>query len=217
MNYAAARQHMIDSQIRTNKVTEPIVIEALAGLPREAFVAEAQKKLAYIDRPVAIGAGRRMTEPMVLARLLQAAHLKGSETALVVGAGTGYSAAVLSRLVRKVVALESAPELAERAKAILAQLGIGNVAVVTGDLAAGRPSDGPPDFILVDGAAEIVPEALTAQLADRGRLAVVMKDQGVVGRGTIFVKADGVVTPRTIFDADAEVLPGFTRPQRFVF
>jgi protein-L-isoaspartate(D-aspartate) O-methyltransferase len=217
MDYAVARQHMIDSQIKTNKVTDPSVIEALAALPREAFVADAQKKLAYIDRPVAIGAGRRMTEPMVLARLLQVAHLKGSETALVVGAGTGYSAAILSRLVKKVVALESAPELVERAKAILSQLGISNVSVVTGDLAAGWPADGPYDFILVDGAAEIVPDALTAQLADRGSLAVVMKDQDVVGRGTIFVKADGVVSQRAIFDADAEVLPGFARPQRFVF
>jgi len=217
MDYAAARQHMIDSQIKTNKVTDPSVIAALAALPREAFVAEAQRSLAYIDRPVAIGAGRRMTEPMVLARLLQVAQLKGGETVLVVGAGTGYSAAVLSRLVKKVVALEAAPALAERAKAILGQLGIGNVTVVTGDLTAGRPGDGPYDLILVDGAAEVIPEALTAQIADRGRLATVMKDDGIVGRGTLFTRADGVVSQRAIFDADAEVLPGFTRPQRFVF
>ena len=217
MDYAAARQHMIDSQIKTNKVTDPSVIEALAALPREAFVADAQKKLAYIDRPVAIGAGRRMTEPMVLARLLHAAHLQPTETVLVVGAGTGYSAAILSRLVKKVVALESAPELVARAKTILSDLGIGNVSVVTGDLAAGRAGDGPYDFILVDGAAELIPEALTAQLADRGRLAVVIKDQGVVGRGTLCTRADGVVSQRAIFDADAEVLPGFTRPRRFVF
>jgi protein-L-isoaspartate(D-aspartate) O-methyltransferase len=154
---------------------------------------------------------------MVLARLLQTAHLKSSDTVLIVGAGTGYSAAILSRLVKKVVALESAPELAERAKAILGGQGVSNVSVVTGDLGAGRPADGPYDFILVDGAAELVPDALTAQLADRGRLGVVIKDQGVVGRGTLYVKADGVVSHRAIFDADAEVLPGFTQPQRFVF
>ena len=149
MDYAAARQHMIDSQIKTNKVTDPSVIEALASVPREAFVAEAQKNLAYIDRAVAIGAGRRMTEPMVLARLLQVAQLKLSDTVLVVGAGTGYSAVVLARLVKKVVALESAPELAERAKATAAQLGIGNIIVVPGDLTAGRPGDGPYDFCLL--------------------------------------------------------------------
>jgi protein-L-isoaspartate(D-aspartate) O-methyltransferase len=216
MDYAAARQHMIDSQIKTNKVTDPSVIEALASMPREAFVADAQKSLAYTDRSVAIGAGRRMTEPMVLARLLQVAQLKLSDTALVVGAGTGYSAAILARLVKRVVALESAPELVERAKAILGAFGVGNCSVVLGDLTAGRPGDGPYDFILMDGAAEVVPEALTAQLADRGRLAAVMKDKGVVGRGTLFTRADGVVSQRAIFDADAEVLPGFTRPQRFV-
>jgi len=216
MDYAAARQHMIDSQIRPNKVTDPSVIEALAALPRELFVAEAHRKLAYIDRPVPVGDGRRMTEPMVLARLLQTAHLKPTETALVVGAGTGYSAAVLSRLVQRVVALESATDLVERAKKILAELGIGNVSVVAGELTAGRPADGPYDFILVDGAAEVIPDALTAQLTDRGRLAVVMKDDAV-GRGTLFTRADGVVSRRAIFDADTDVLPGFTRPQRFVF
>jgi protein-L-isoaspartate(D-aspartate) O-methyltransferase len=217
MDYAAARQHMIDSQIRTNKVTNQSVIEALSAVPREAFVAEAQRKLAYIDRPVLIGGNRRMTEPMVLARLLQVAHLKPTDTVLVVGAGTGYSAAVLSRLVKRVVALECAPELAERAKAILGTQSVTNVSVVSGDLTAGRPAEGPYDFILVDGAAEVVPDALTAQLADRGRLAVVIKDHGVVGRGTLLTRADGVVTTRAIFDADAEVLPGFTRPKRFVF
>ena len=217
MDYAAARQHMIDSQIKTNKGTDPSVIQALAAVPREAFVADAQKKLAYIDRPVAIGAGRRMTEPMVLARLLQVAQLKLSDAVRVVGAGTGYSAAILARLVKKVVALESSPELAERAKAIIAGMGIGNINVVTGDLTAGRAGDGPYDFILVDGAAEVVHEALTGQLEDRGRLEVVIKDQGVVGRGTVFTRADGVVSQRAIFDADAEVLPGITRPQRFEF
>ncbi len=217
MDYAAARQHMIDSQIKTNKVTDPSVIEALAGLPREAFVAEAQKKLAYIDRPVAIGAGRRMNEPMVLARLLQTAQLKGGETALVVGAGTGYSAAILSRLVKKVVALESAPELAERAKAIF-------VAARNRAMSRWLPAISPQGGRRMGrmtsswsmARRKSCRTALTAQLADRGRLAVVIKDQGVVGRGTMFVKADGGFTAG-IFDADTEVLPGFTRPQRFVF
>jgi protein-L-isoaspartate(D-aspartate) O-methyltransferase len=216
MDYAAARQHMIDSQIRTSKVTDATVIAALAALPRELFVAEAQRKLAYIDRAVAIGAGRRMMEPMVLARLLQVAQPRLQDRTLVVGAGTGYSAALLSRLVAKVTALESSAELAARARTILAGLSIANVNVVEGELAAGRPKDGPYDFILVDGAAEVVPDALTAQLAERGRLAVVMSDDNVK-RGTLLERADGVVTRRSVFDADADVLPGFTQPKRFVF
>jgi protein-L-isoaspartate(D-aspartate) O-methyltransferase len=216
MDYAAARQNMIDSQIRTSKVTDSAVIAALAGLPRELFVADSHRKLAYIDRPVPLGAGRRMMEPMYLARLLQVAEVQPDAKAMVVGAGTGYGAAIISKLAAKVVALESAPELAAKMRANLAGLGIGNVTVVEGDLAAGRPQEAPFDFILVDGAVEILPDALTAQLAEGGTLAtVVMK--GSIGQGVLITKADGVLTRREIFDAETDLLPGFARPQRFVF
>jgi len=216
MDYAAARQHMIDSQIRTNKVTDSTVIAALASLPRELFVAESHRKLAYIDRPVPMAAGRRMMEPMYLARLLQVAELQPNAKALVVGAGTGYAAAVLSKVVAKVTALESAAELTARARTILAGLGLGNVNIVDGDLTAGRAKEGPFDFILIDGAVEVMPDALTAQLSEGGTLAtVVMK--GSIGHGVLITKADGVLTRREIFDAETDVLPGFTRPQRFVF
>ncbi|MES1150967.1 MAG: protein-L-isoaspartate O-methyltransferase [Dongia sp.] len=216
MDYAAARQHMIDSQIRTNKVTDSTVIAALASLPRELFVADSHRKLAYIDRPVPMAAGRRMMEPMYLARLLQVAELQPDAKALVVGAGTGYAAAILSKIVAKVTALESAAELTARARTILAGLGLGNVNVVDGDLAAGRPEEAPFDFILVDGAVEVLPDALTAQLAEGGTLAtIVMK--GTIGHGVLVTRADGVLTRREIFDAETDVLPGFTRPQRFVF
>jgi protein-L-isoaspartate(D-aspartate) O-methyltransferase len=216
MDYAAARQHMIDSQIRTNEVTDSTVIGALAALPRELFVADSYRKLAYIDRPVPMGAGRRMMEPMYLARLLQVAELQPKAKVLVVGAGTGYSAAILSSLVAKVTALECAADLAARAKANLESLGITNVKVVEGDLAAGRPNEAPFDFILVDGAVEVLPDALTAQLAEGGTLAcIVMK--GSIGHAELVTKADGVLTRREIFDAETDVLPGFARPQRFVF
>jgi len=216
MDYAAARQHMIDSQIRTNKVTDATLIAALAGTPRELFVAESHRKLAYIDRPVPMGAGRRMMETMYLARLLQVAELDPKAKALVVGAGTGYAAAVVSKLVAKVVALESAAELTARARTILAGLSIGNVSVVDGELTSGRPNEAPFDFILVDGAVEIVPDALTAQLAAGGTLATIVMN-GSIGQGILITKADGVLTRREIFDAETDVLPGFTRPQRFVF
>jgi protein-L-isoaspartate(D-aspartate) O-methyltransferase len=216
MDYAAARQHMIDSQIRTNKVTDATVIASLAALPRELFVGESHRKLAYIDRPVPMGTGRRMMEPMYLARLLQVAELQPKAKALVVGAGTGYAAAILSKMVDKVVALESAADLTARARTILAGLGIGNVVVVEGDLAAGRPQEAPFDFILIDGAVEILPDALTAQLVEGGTLACIVMS-GSIGHGVLVTKADGVLTRREIFDAETDVLPGFTRPQRFVF
>ncbi|HEY4163352.1 MAG TPA: protein-L-isoaspartate O-methyltransferase [Dongiaceae bacterium] len=216
MDYAAARQHMIDSQVRTNKVTDSAVISAFASVPRERFVAEAYRKLAYIDRPIPIGAGRRMPEPMVLARLLQSAQPKPGDSALVVGAGTGYSAAVIARLVGRVVALESDAKLAADARAALAGFDVKNVTVVEGTLTAGRAADAPYNLILIDGSVEVVPEALTAQLAEFGQLATVVVDRGV-GRGTLFLKADGVISQRAVFDADAEPLPGFAAPQRFVF
>ncbi len=216
MDYAAARQHMIDSQIRTNKVTDSAIVAALAALPREQFVADSHKKLAYIDRPVPMGAGRRMMETMYLARLVQSADLAPKAKALVVAAGTGYAAALLSKLVAKVTALESSAELAARARANIAALEFSNVAVVEGDLAAGRQGDGPFDFVLIDGAVELVPDALTAQLAEGGILATIVMD-GSIGHGVLITKADGVLTKRELFDAETDVLPGFTRPQRFVF
>jgi protein-L-isoaspartate(D-aspartate) O-methyltransferase len=216
MDYAAARQHMIDSQIRTNKVTDATVIGALASLPRELFVADTHRKLAYIDRPVPMGAGRRMMEPMYLARLLQTAELQPNAKALVVGAGTGYATAILSKLVAKVTALESDAALAARARSAIEGLGITNAKVVEGELTAGRANEAPFDFILIDGAVEVVPDTLTAQLAAGGILAcVVMKTS--MGHGVLITKADGVLTRREIFDAETDVLPGFTRPQRFVF
>jgi protein-L-isoaspartate(D-aspartate) O-methyltransferase len=216
MDYAAARQHMIDSQVRTNKVTDSTVIAALAALPRELFVADSHRKLAYIDRPVPMSAGRRMMETMYLARLLQVAELEPQAKALVVGAGSGYAAAVLSKLVAKVVALESAADLAARARSNLAGLGIGNVSVVEGDATVGRSSDAPFDYILIDGAVEFVPDALTAQLAEGGTLACIVMS-GSLGHGVLIARADGVLTRREIFDAETDILPGFTRPQRFVF
>jgi protein-L-isoaspartate(D-aspartate) O-methyltransferase len=216
MDYAAARQHMIDSQVRTNKVTDSTVIAALASLPRELFVADTHRKLAYIDRPVPMATGRRMMETMYLARLLQVAELQPKAKALVVGAGTGYAAAVVSKLVAKVTALESSAELAARARSNLGSLGIGNVSVVEGELAAGRSSEAPFDFILVDGAVEVAPDALAAQLAEGGTLACIVM-QGTIGHGVLIARADGVLTRREIFDAETDVLPGFMRPQRFVF
>jgi protein-L-isoaspartate(D-aspartate) O-methyltransferase len=216
MDYAAARQHMIDSQIRTNKVTDSTVIAALAAVPRELFAAESHRKLAYIDRPVPMAPGRRMMEPMYLARLLQLAELEPKAKALVVGAGTGYAAAIISKVVAKVTALESSADLAARARTIIGGLSLGNVQIVEGELAAGRASDGPFDFILVDGAVEILPDALTAQLADGGTLAMIVMS-GSIGQGVLITKADGVLTRREVFDAETDVLPGFTRPQRFVF
>ena len=122
MDYAVARQHMVDSQVRTNKVTDERLIEAIRSLPRERFVPDRVRARAYLDDDVEIAPGRYLMEPMVTARLIQAADVKPEDMALVVGAGTGYAAALLSRLANTVVALESEPPLAQRASAAFSEL-----------------------------------------------------------------------------------------------
>ncbi len=215
MNYAIARQHMVDNQVRTNKVTDERLIEAIRTLPRERFVPDAARARAYLDDDVEIAPGRYLMEPMVTARLIQAAEAKADDIALVVGAGTGYAAALLSRLVNTVVALESEPALAQRASAILAELAIDNAALVEGPLDAGCLKHAPYNVLYLDGAVEQVPPALLAQLAEGGRMVGVLLDRGV-GRATLWIKS-GAVANRVLFDANVAPLPGFAAPARFVF
>src|SRR5262249_10377274 len=134
MDYAAARRNMVESQLRPNKVTDAAVLDAMATLPRERFAPEAMRSVAYVDEDIPVGRGRFLMEPMVLARLLQLASVSPGDAALVVGAATGYTAAVLARLAGRVIVLESDPQLAAHARDTLASLGIGNVVIVEGPL-----------------------------------------------------------------------------------
>jgi len=216
MDYATARQHMVDSQVRTNKVTDGRLIEAIRSLPRERFVPDSARARAYLDDDVEIAPGRYLMEPMVTARLIQAADAKPDDIALVVGAGTGYAAALLSRLINTVVALEADRTLAQRAGAVLAELAIDNAAVVEGSLDAGCTKHAPYNIVYLDGAVEQVPAALTAQLADGGRMVGVLLDRGV-GRASLWIKSGSSVSHRVLFDANVARLPGFAAPARFVF
>jgi len=216
MNYAVARQHMVDSQVRTNKVTDERLIEAIRSLPRERFVPDAARARAYLDDDVEIAPNRYLMEPMVTARLIQAAEAKANDIALVVGAGTGYAAALLSRLVNTVVALESEPALAHRAGAALAELAIDNAAVVEGPLSAGCSKHAPYNVLYLDGSVEQVPPGLSTQLAEGGRMVGVLLDRGV-GRATLWIKSGGAMSHRVLFDANVAPLPGFAAPARFVF
>jgi protein-L-isoaspartate(D-aspartate) O-methyltransferase len=216
MDYAIARRHMVDSQVRTNRVTDERLIEAIRSLPRERFVPEAARSRAYIDDDVEIARGRYLMEPMVTARLIQAAAARPDDIALVVGAGTGYAAALLSRLVNTVVALESEQVLAQRASAVLAELAIDNAVVVEGGLNAGCAKHAPYNVIYLDGAVEQAPTALTNQLADGGRMVGVLLDRGV-GRATLWLKMGTTISHRILFDANVAPLPGFAAPAGFVF
>ncbi|HJR23268.1 MAG TPA: protein-L-isoaspartate O-methyltransferase [Dongiaceae bacterium] len=216
MDYAIARQHMVDSQVRTNKVTDERLIEAIRALPRERFVPDRARPRAYLDDDVEIAPGRYLMEPMVTARLIQAGEVKPDDIALVVGAGTGYAAALLSRLANTVVALESEPQLAQRAGGVFSELSIDNAIVFDGPLSAGCPKHAPYNVVYLDGSVEQLPATLTSQLADGGRLVGVQLEQGV-GRASLWIKSGNAISRRVLFDANVVLLPGFAAPPRFVF
>ena len=217
MDFSAARRNMVESQVRPNQVTDDRVIAALEEVPREAFVPEAFKGIAYIDEDIGIGNGRTILAPMVFARLLQAAQLDPAEIVLDVGCGTGYSAAVLARLASTVIALESDRALMQRAQTLLADQGADNVALVEGPLAEGDKAHGPYNAIIVEGAVARLPDALLAQLADLGRLVAVTARPGEVSRATLTLRVGDSFTTRPLFDASATMLPGFAVRPGFVF
>lgn len=208
-DYAAARQAMVDSQLRPQGVNDPAVIEAMSTVPRERFVPEEQKPLAYADRPIPLGEGRALPAAPVLGLLLTAlAPLRG-ERALVVGAGTGYATAVLKEMGVQTVSLESSASLAGSARE-------NGVDVIEGDLKSGHGKGAPYDFVLIDGAVEYVPDALVEQLRDGGRLGGAIIDKGIT-RLIIGRRAGGGFGHHTIADASTPALPGFQRPHAFTF
>jgi len=215
--YEAARIHMIDSQLRPNKVNDERVLGAFAKIRRELFVPEHLRAITYVDEDLPLGGGRYMMEPMVVARLLQAAAVERTDVALIVGAGTGYEAVLVAALARNVVALEEDPDLAKRARAALVDHAIPSVSVVEGPLLQGYRPRAPYDVILFGGAVAEVPSEIGAQLAEGGRLVAVVKSAGGIGRATLTRRAGGVLAHRVIFDAATELLPGFAPKPAFVF
>jgi len=209
--FAAARRAMVDSQLRPEGVVDPAVVHAIAALPREKFVPVAAHALAYGDRPVPLGNGRALAPPAVTGRLLSELEPRRGERALVVGAGSGYSAALLASLGLKVTALESDAGLASVAKAAAP-----GIDLIEGKLAAGHPGEAPYDIVLIDGAVEHIPEAICAQLVEGGRIGAALSDRGVT-RLAVGRNVGGRVGLRTIADADVAPLPGFGRAKAFIF
>jgi protein-L-isoaspartate(D-aspartate) O-methyltransferase len=187
-DYAAARRAMIDSQLRPEGVTDPNVLAAMAAVPREQYVPEALRPLAYSDRPLDLGEGKALMPPAALAKLLTEMEPRAGERALVVGSGNGYAAGVLE-------ALGLAAEQAE------------------GHHSAGKAIY---DLILIDGAVEDIPAGLVARLAPNGRLGAAIADNGVT-RLAVGRVAGGILGLRRFADAEVPVLPSFTRPRAFTF
>ena len=224
--FSTARQKMVDGQVRPSDVTDIRIIDAMLAVPREAFVPDDQRAMAYLDLDLRVGgddsAKRFLIKPAVMARMLQAAEIKSSDHVLVVGCGTGYVAAVIARFARQVTATESDPDLAAKAAAILkaaaalAGTGGDQVTVRTAALADGDPANSPYDVIFLNGATETVPDRLYGQLRDGGRLVGVFA-QTSPPRATLVTRSHGDFGHRVLFDAAAPVLPGFERVPTFVF
>ncbi len=217
VDFAAARLNMVESQLRTNKVTDLPLLDAFETVPREVFVPEPLRGIAYIDEDVALGGGRFVMEPRVLARLLQAAQPEPEDVALDLGCGSGYATAILSRLVATVVALEDDAALAAAANGTLGELEIDNAVVVEGRLAEGYPKQAPYNVILLGGAVAEIPAAIADQLAEGGRLVTVVSAGPGLGRATLVRRDGGVISSRVLYDAALPVLPGFEAAPGFVF
>ena len=217
-DFALARRNMVEGQLRPNRVTNAQLLAVVGELPRERFLPDGMKSVAYSDEDVPLGDGRFLMEPMVLARLIQTLQPGSEDKALVVAAGRGYGAALLARLVQAVVAVESNAALASSADQTIKSLGLGNVTLVTGPAEAGAPALGPYDIILIEGAVQQIPQAILDQLAEGGRLATVLAGTpGALGVAQLVVKEGGVTSGRPLFDAGTPVLPGFAPPPRFTF
>ncbi|HZU87641.1 MAG TPA: protein-L-isoaspartate O-methyltransferase [Stellaceae bacterium] len=228
--HETARLNMVDSQLRPNRVTDERVLAAFGRIRRELFVPEPLRGIAYIDEDLPLGGGRYLMEPLVAARLLQAAQLKRTEIALVVGAGSGYEAAVMAMLGKGVIALEEDLDLARRARAALVEHGIATVSVVEGPLRQGWRPRAPYDVILFGGAIAEVPDEIADQLAEGGRLLAVIRPEGGGigvparspiapgwGRALLLVRTGGAFGRRVLFDAATPLLPGFAPRPAFVF
>jgi protein-L-isoaspartate(D-aspartate) O-methyltransferase len=215
--YDAARLNMIDNQLRPNKVTDERVIDACMRLRREVFVPERLRGVAYLDDDLPLGGGRYLLQPMVAARLLQAADVEPKDTALVVGAGVGYEAALLAFLARSVVALEDNAELARIGRSALVDHRIGSVTYVEEKLPLGHRQRSPYDVILFAGAVSAIPAEISGQLAEGGRMAVVLRPHVRVGRAILITRTGEVLAQRVMFDAATPLLPGFVAKPAFVF
>jgi protein-L-isoaspartate(D-aspartate) O-methyltransferase len=216
MDTAAARNMMVDSQVRPNKVYDPRIIEAMRRLPRERFLPPALAARAYADEDVSLGNGRALMEPMVIARLVQMAAVRVGERALVVAAGTGYGAALLAACGAQVTVLEDDEALLGIARSALA--GTQDVTLVSGPLVEGWPKAAPFDVVLIEGAVEEVPTVIAAQVRPQGgRLVTVRRAANGLCQGVLAEPSVGGLSFQAVFDCATPKLPAFARAPGFVF
>jgi protein-L-isoaspartate(D-aspartate) O-methyltransferase len=218
MQFANAREMMVNCQIRPNKVTDERVLDAFLTIPREAFVAKHQRSIAYIDEDLVLTNGRCLMEPMVLARLIQALETRSDDNVLVVGAGSGYGTAIMAQIAGSVIAIETRSQLVDKAQETLANIGIDNAAFIKSRLADGYPEEGSYDRIIIEGSVEYVPDSLLKQLTPKGRLVAVKraKDEAI-GVASLWTRAGDSFSCTPLFNAQVPNLDEFNAKAEFVF
>ena len=200
----------MDTQVRPSDVTKFPIIDAMLSVPREQFVPPNARETAYADEQVAIGKGRVILDPRAFAKMLDALEFQGDELVLDIGGGLGYSSAVIAHMTQAVVLLEEDETLASDAQGQLLENGADNVIVQEGALSGGAPDHGPYDVILIQGGIATLPEVITAQLKDGGRIGALFME-GALGEVHVGHKADGVISWRFAYNAAAPILPGFEK------
>ncbi|NNE57907.1 MAG: protein-L-isoaspartate O-methyltransferase [Hellea sp.] len=215
-DFSAARDHMVESQIRPSDVTDYAVVKAFRSVKREIFVPKSQKALAYADVNIETEDGRSILKPRDISKMVQAVDPKSSDIALDIACGRGYSSAILAMLCETVVSLEDSEERVERATANLMAAGADNAVVVKGDLTAGAKEHGPFNIIFVNGAVCEVHQSWLEQLSDGGRLIAIV-NKGRLGHAVLHTKNGNVIGDRIVFDANAPTLPQAQKSSEFVF
>lgn len=216
MDFARAREMMVESQVRPSDVTDLRILHAMRTLPRERFAPAHRKAQAYGDLDLEVAPGRVLLRPRDLSKLIQSLAPQPHERALEIAGATGYGAAVLAACCKEVISLDPEPDLSFAAKAALEAAGVANVKTVSTATVNGWADEGPYDVILLNGAAEVVPDAWLAQLAPGGRLGVIVRN-GAAGTARIYTKSEGAAAYRGAFDAAPPVLAGLERPPSFRF
>jgi len=213
-DFSQRRTTMVDTQVRPSDVTKFPIIEAMLSVPREVFVPTERREAAYAGEHVHLGNGRVVLDPRTLAKMLDVIDIQPNELVLDIGPGLGYSSALAARLAEAVIAVEETSEMAAEAERILAETAADNVAVVDGPLAEGAEKHGPYDVILVEGAVQTIPDTLSDQLKEGGRIVAIFLD-GALGSVRVGHKRAGVLNWRFAFNATAPILPGFAAAPSF--
>ncbi|MEM6555269.1 MAG: protein-L-isoaspartate O-methyltransferase [Pseudomonadota bacterium] len=217
MDFAQARKVMVDSQVRVNDVTSSDVVGAFSTIPRETFVPKSMRASAYAELEIETSEARAMWLPRDLGKLLVGLEPVASDVSLVIGAGAGYSAALLGHMTEAVIALEDDEALVDAMAERFAAIGMDEAVAVQGDLSAGLPDQGPFDIVFIAGMVEDVPQAWLDQLSEGGRLGVVVATGRGVGGARIYKRAGDTFAYREAFECCPPILPGFEATKAFVF